>query len=285
MSKLVLANEGVFPITRDKHGNLLDTLPATDLSLSGTIQGEGKLSGIPSLFVRLSGCNLRCMWSMPDDEICRCDTPYASFNAEQDLQIDHNDVFDLIRHNLDNLNHIVLTGGEPLLQHKALLPLVKRLKEELKVHITIETNGTVFSEELSSYVDLFSISPKLSNSNPSASKLKKSGLKESGPFKYHAGKRLNTEVLQKYIDLCNTTKKELQLKFVVGRENDYREIKSDFISQLKNLNSTDILLMPLGATQEELKTTSKMVLAMAIKNGWRFAPRLHIELFGSKAGV
>jgi 7-carboxy-7-deazaguanine synthase len=285
MNKLVLANEGVFPITRDRHGNLLDTLPATDLPLSGTIQGEGKLAGTPSLFVRLAGCNLRCMWSMPDGEISPCDTPYASFNAEQDKQIGHDEVFDLIRHNLGNLKHVVITGGEPLLQKKPLLPLLKKLREELGVHITIETNGTTFPEELSRYIDLFSISPKLSNSNPSTQKLNKYGLKESGPFIYHAEKRLNIEVLQKFIDLCNRTEKELQLKFVVGHKDDYREIKEAFLSNLKSWNAYDILLMPLGATPGELKSTSHMTLEMALKNGWRFAPRLHIELFGSKAGV
>ncbi len=285
MSKLVLANEGVFPVTKDVTGRPLQTNPATGLSISGTIQGEGKLAGVPSLFVRLAGCNLRCIWTLPDGNFCRCDTPYASFDAEQKLQLETDEVINLIKHNIGAMQHVVITGGEPLLQKNALAQLAKKIKEELNLHLTIETNGTLFSEDVAKYIDLFSISPKLSNSNPLPEKLKKYGLKPSGPLTYHAQKRRNIEVLQKYIDLCSNTEKELQLKFVIGQHNDYAEIKEEFLSHLKNWNANDIMLMPLGATPQELKTTSHMVMKMAIENGWRFAPRIHIELFGSKAGV
>lgn len=285
MSKLVLANEGVFPITKDKNGSPLNTLPATGMNMPGTIQGEGKLAGVPSLFIRLASCNLRCIWTLPDGTFCRCDTPYASFEPEQELQMHANEVFDLVKHNIGILKHAVITGGEPFLQKKALTPLVKRLKEELGLHLTIETNGTLFSEEVSRYIDLFSISPKLSNSEPSPGKLEKYELKNSGPLSFHAEKRHNIKVLQKYIDICNESNKELQLKFVVGQKTDYQEIKEDFLAELKSWNANDIMLMPLGATPDELTTTSAMVLKMAIKNGWRFAPRMHIELFGPGAGV
>jgi len=285
MSKLVLANEGVFPITKDKNGHPLNNLPATGLSMAGTIQGEGKLAGVPSLFIRLAGCNLRCIWTMPDGSFCRCDTPYASFEAEQELQLHVNEVFEIVKHNIGILKHVVITGGEPLLQQKPLTPLVKRLKEELDLHLTIETNGTLFSEDVSRYIDLFSISPKLSNSEPSPRKLEKYDLKISGPLSFHAQKRRNIQVLQRYIDICQDSNKELQLKFVVGQHNDYPEIKEEFLATLKNWDAKDIMLMPLGATPGELKTTSAMVLAMAIKNGWRFVPRIHIDLFGPGAGV
>jgi len=285
MSKLVLANEGVFPITKDQFGQPLKECPATGMSISGTIQGEGKLAGVPSLFVRLASCNLRCMWSLPDGSFCRCDTPYASFEAEQDLQLNTDEVYDLIKNNIGDLNHLVLTGGEPMLQHKALSVLSKRLKDELKLHLSIETNGTLFAEDVAQYIDLFSISPKLSNSNPNSEKLTHYGLKPSGPLSYHSQKRKNITVLQKFVDYCNESGKEMQLKFVVGQENDYQEIKDEFLAPINDLSPTDIMLMPLGATQKELAETSKMVLEMAIKNGWRYAPRLHIDLFGSKAGV
>ncbi len=285
MSKIVLANEGVFPITKDQNGNQIKTTPATGMHTSGTIQGEGKLAGVPSLFIRLAGCNLRCMWSLPNGALCRCDTPYASFEAEQDLQLNPEEIFALVRNNISNLNHLVLTGGEPMLQHRHLAPLAHRLKEELKLHLSIETNGTLFFEDVAQHIDLFSISPKLSNSNPSDKKRAAYNLQPSGPLSYHAEKRRNIEVLQKFIDFCNATGKELQLKFVVGQPSDYKEIKEDFLANLHNLNPADIMLMPLGATREELKTTSNMVAEMAISNGWRFAPRLHIDLFGSKAGV
>jgi 7-carboxy-7-deazaguanine synthase len=285
MSKLVLVNEGVFPVTRNQYGQPLNRIPATGFDISGTIQGEGKLAGVPSLFVRLASCNLRCIWALPDGSFCRCDTPYASFNAEQELQLNTNEVFELIRHNIGDLNHVVITGGEPLLQQKALAILTNRLKTELNLHLTIETNGTLFAEEVAQHIDLFSISPKLSNSNPSQQKLEKYGLRQAGPLNYHASKRKNIEVLQKYINFCNSTGKEMQLKFVVGQKNDYIEIKKEFLEHLDNWKKNDIMLMPLGATPGELKTTSNMVLEMAIKNGWRFASRMHIDLFGPKPGV
>jgi 7-carboxy-7-deazaguanine synthase len=285
MSKIVLANEGVFPITKDKEGQMLDSMPATGMKTAGTIQGEGKLAGVPSLFIRLAGCNLRCMWTLPDGSFCRCDTPYASFEAEQDLQLEQEDIFALVKHNIGNLSHVVLTGGEPMLQHKNLAVLAQQLKTELNLHLSIETNGTIFADDVAQHIDLFSISPKLSNSNPSPKKLTAYALKQNGPLTYHAEKRRNIEVLQKYISFCNDSGKELQLKFVVGQPNDYVEIKEEFLARLKNWNPADILLMPLGATPEELKTTSNMVAEMAISNGWRYAPRLHIDLFGPKAGV
>jgi 7-carboxy-7-deazaguanine synthase len=285
MSKIVLANEGVFPITRDKDGQKLDSIPATGMKTAGTIQGEGKLAGVPSLFIRLAGCNLRCMWTLPDGSFCRCDTPYASFEAEQDLQLNQDEIFSLIRHNSDNLHHVVLTGGEPMLQHKHLALLAQRLKNELNLHLSIETNGTIFADDVAQHIDLFSISPKLSNSNPSPQKLATYGLKQNGPLTYHTEKRRKIEVLQKYIDFCNISEKELQLKFVVGQPDDYQEIKEEFLAHLKDWNPADILLMPLGATPEELKSTSNMVAEIAIKNGWRYAPRLHIDHFGPKPGV
>lgn len=285
MEKLVLAKEGVFPVVKDHKGNDITDKPQTGLLLPGTIQGEGKLAGVPSLFVRLSSCNLRCIWQMEDGSFCRCDTTYASFHPDQIIELSVDEIFNWIKYNLGNVKHVVITGGEPLLQKKALAPLCKKLKEELSVHITLESNGSIFDAEVAKWVDLFSISPKLSNSVPSPEKLAAYGLKETGPFKFHNQKRLNLSALQSYIDLVNTSDKALQLKFVVGKLNDYQEIKEDFLSQLNNWSNDDILLMPLGATQEEVSKSSPMVLEMSIRHGWRYSPRVHIELFGSKSGV
>jgi len=285
MEKLVLAKEGVFPVIKDHNGKAISDKPQTGLLSAGTIQGEGKLAGVPSLFVRLSSCNLRCIWQMEDGSFCRCDTTYASFHPDQITELNIEQIFNWIKHNLHNIKHVVITGGEPLLQKKALAPLCKKLKEELNVHITLESNGSLYDEEVARWVDLFSISPKLSNSVPSPDKIAAYGLKESGPFKYHNDRRLNIAALQAYIDQCNTSDKELQLKFVVGKKEDYKEIKADFLNHLTHWNTDDILLMPLGATQEEIAKSSPLVLEMAILNGWRYSPRVHIDLFGSKSGV
>ncbi|MGM0376892.1 MAG: 7-carboxy-7-deazaguanine synthase QueE [Bacteroidota bacterium] len=285
MSKIVLAREGVFPITKDRHGRHLKEKPATRMDIPGTIQGEGKLTGVPSLFVRLAGCNLRCIWTLPDGSLSRCDTPYASFENDTHQTLDTQEVFDLIISNADSLNHIVITGGEPLLQHKPLEELLKRIKAETHLHVTIETNGTLFFEEVARHTDLFSISPKLSNSDPVNEKLSQLGLKPTGPTSYHGEKRRNIEVLQKYIDFCQHHDKEYQLKFVTGSQQDATEIQNDFLEKLTNWKEDDVMLMPLGANAEELQTTTSEVLKMAIQNGWRFSPRMHINLFGPQAGV
>ena len=285
MDKLVLAKEGVFPVVKDHKGNLLTDQPKTGIELPGTIQGEGKLAGVPSLFIRLSSCNLRCIWQMEDGSYCRCDTTYASFHPDHILEFPVDKVFDWVSHNLGAIRHVVLTGGEPLLQKKPLAQLCRRLKEELGVHLTLESNGSLFDKEVAHWIDLFSISPKLSNSTPNPEKLAHYKLEEAGPYKFHGQKRLNLDALQSYIDLTQDGKKQLQLKFVVGKTDDYLEIQDTFLSQLTSWKSEDILLMPLGATREEIAKSSPLVLEMAIRHGWRFSPRVHIELFGSKSGV
>ena len=114
-----------------------------------SIQGEGKLSGVPSVFVRASGCNLRCVW---------CDTPYASWNPEgEDVA-----VAEIVRRVAEfGASHVVLTGGEPM-----IMPEIGELCSALKGmgrHITIETAATVFKPVAH---DLASLSPKLANSTP-----------------------------------------------------------------------------------------------------------------------
>ncbi|WP_044118015.1 7-carboxy-7-deazaguanine synthase QueE [Alkaliflexus imshenetskii] len=283
--KLILANEGVFPVVKDKNGDDLKDMPATGMNFAGTIQGEGKLAGVPSLFIRLSSCNLRCIWQLPDGSYSRCDTPYASFDAKGVNQMDVNEITDIVRHNLGPIRHVVLTGGEPLLQKAPLAALASRLKGQVNLHLTMETNGTLYDEELAAHIDLFSISPKLLNSVPNEAKLAALGLKPSGPLSFHGEKRLNLSALQSYIDLCRNTTKELQMKFVVGRPEDEAEIKNNYLKHLHNWKPDEIMLMPLGANSLELQQTTPMVLEMAIRNGWRFTQRVHIDLFGAKAGV
>lgn len=188
--KISLANEGVFPIVKDKEGQVLPKAPATGITVAGTIQGEGKLAGIPSLFIRFSSCNLRCIWQLPDGTYSRCDTPYASFDANGIQQITVDDVLALVKHNLGPIRHIVITGGEPLLQKDALIELAARLKSELQLHLTIETNGSIFNAQVAQQIDLFSISPKLANSTPNPAKLAALGLSPSGPLKFHGERDL-----------------------------------------------------------------------------------------------
>src|SRR4051812_32354384 len=120
-----------------------------------SIQGEGKLTGVPSVFVRVSGCNLRCVW---------CDTPYASWNpVGDDLSVAT--ILQRIADIGPSANHAVLTGGEPMM-FKEMAELIRSLKG-LGKHITVETAGTLWLDGLpKAAIDLASISPKLANSVP-----------------------------------------------------------------------------------------------------------------------
>ncbi len=284
-SYITLAHEGVFPITTDLNGQKITSLPATGMAIPGTIQGEGKLAGMPSLFIRLAHCNLRCMWELPDKTLSICDTPHASFDTKGAQNLTVNEIIELVKNNIGSLKHIVISGGEPLMQKEALAELTAELKKQFDLHITLETNGTIFHNETAKNIDLISISPKLKNSVPNEAKLKSLGLKLSGPFKYHNEKRVNLKVLQSYIDNCNKLAKEIQLKFVIGLPQDEQEIIEVFLNKLSGWKASDILLMPLGASEEELIKTTSLTLEMAIRNGWRFSPRMHISLFGNIVGV
>ncbi len=97
---IFLAPEAVFPITKDENGTLLTNQPATGFSNSGTIQGEGKMAGVPVLFVRTAGCNLRCMWGLPNGEVSLCDTPLASFDTRGEKRIAIGTVKNIILNNI-----------------------------------------------------------------------------------------------------------------------------------------------------------------------------------------
>jgi len=296
-----LVKDGIFPVVKDKDGKLTANSPMTGFSSSATFQGEGKLLGVPSLFVRLSGCNLRCVWAAYDGSVSMCDTPYSSHHASEFEDWNIDDVIKTIENNLNGVNHIIISGGEPLLQAEAVTVLAKQLKK-MNLHITLETNGTLFYAGLLPYIDLFSISPKLSNSTPDSDKNKQLKVQLAEGFTQHQEKtRKNLEVIQKYINACyesdqyysdhpesdwkRKTDKDFQIKFVVGRTEDESEIKNDFLAQLKRFDSEDVLLMPLGENREFLKKTYPLVAEMALRNRWRFTPRLHIELFNDTQWV
>ncbi|MEG1737333.1 MAG: 7-carboxy-7-deazaguanine synthase QueE [Odoribacter sp.] len=269
LNNMLLAEDGIFPITKDKEGHLLPHLPASGFNLPGTIQGEGKLCGIPSIFVRLAGCNLHCCWTSVDGRRSSCDTAYAAYEVKGAYSLTVDDIYATLLHNSETIRHLVITGGEPLLQADELKSLFSKLKQNNQYHITLETNATLFDEEVASYIDLFSLSPKLSSSHTAtpASIL-----------------RLNKNNIQSYIHYARLHYKDFQLKFVYSCPSDIDEIKQ-LLSQLENWKKEDILLMPLGGTPEILQTNTRQTLAYCLQNGWRYCDRLHISLFGDQVGV
>ncbi|GET31823.1 radical SAM protein [Prolixibacter bellariivorans] len=287
-ASLLLVNNGIFPITRDAEGKLLADVPATGLQNPGTIQGEGKLVGTASLFIRLSGCNLRCMWNVPEGGVSACDTPDSSFDVSKNWLWKVDEIIETVRHNLGNMRHVVITGGEPTIQHRSLKELCHRLKEEFDVHITIETNGTLFDEELASYIDLFSISPKLSDSLVTEEKLMQLPRQLAGKVAAAPSQKSPCpEVIQQYIDVCRNSggEKDFQLKFVMTGPENAKSIHNEVLNHISGWEPSDILAMPLGGNHHTLGKTSHRVLETAIQHGWRYCPRIHIDLFGDKPGV
>jgi 7-carboxy-7-deazaguanine synthase len=221
-----------------------------------SLQGEGKLTGVPSVFVRASGCNLRCAW---------CDTPYASWHPEgETLTVPQ--ILDAVRRH--PARHAVLTGGEPM-----IMPDLRDLCTGLKAsghHITIETAATVFDDVP---LDLASLSPKLSNSTPHD--------REDGRFAAaHERQRLNVPVIQRFID----TAPDFQLKFVVSGEQDLVEIRT-LLDQLNGWSPADVQLMPEGTDADTLNSRAGWIGDVCKREGFRFCPRLHVHLYGNKRGT
>ena len=165
-------------------------------------------------------------------------------------------------------HHIVLTGGEPMITPD--LPELAEALEKLGKHITIETAGTIPPNGVP--CDLASISPKLSNSTPPASR-------DPAWAKRHEATRLQPEVISEWI-----RKYPFQLKFVVSSENDLAEIKS-LLLKLPKIPVDRILLMPEGIDRKALASRSPWLVEICKCEGFRFCPRLHIELFGHKRGT
>jgi 7-carboxy-7-deazaguanine synthase len=216
-----------------------------------SVQGEGGLVGVPSVFIRTSGCNLRCSW---------CDTPYTSWKPEgEELSID---VIVERAGEFPAAKHVVLTGGEPM-----IAPGIVELSERLRgrgFHITIETAGTVYAPVP---CDLMSISPKLANSTP------------EGAFRQqHERLRLQPETLRRLMGVC-----DYQLKFVIAREEDLTEAQA--VIAAAGAPAANVVLMPEGISAEVLNERGAWIAELCKAHGYRFSPRLHVHLYGNARGT
>lgn len=219
-----------------------------------SVQGEGMLLGTPSVFIRASGCNLRCVW---------CDTPYASWEPEGEDWPVERIVGEVRRY---PARHVVLTGGEPMIMPD-VVELTQALARE-RLHITIETAGTVFKPVL---CDLMSISPKLANSTPHE--------REGGRWAaQHERLRIQLPVLRRLI-----REYDYQLKFVVAAPEDLPEIRA-LVRELE-ADPGRVLLMPEGTEAGILRERARWIVEICKQEGYRYTPRLQIELWGARRGV
>jgi 7-carboxy-7-deazaguanine synthase len=220
-----------------------------------SIQGEGRLMGVPSAFVRTTGCPLRCVW---------CDSDYTSWHPQGEAMT----VAQILARLADfPTRHVVVTGGEPL-----IAPGIEELCAGLRAngyHITIETAAVAIKEVA---CDLASVSPKLSNSVPHQ--------REGGRWAVrHDRLRLNLDVIRTFLE-----RSDYQLKFVLSQPEDIEEVRA-VVDSLRGVDPAKVLLMPQGTTRAELDRRGAWLVELCKQHGFRYCPRLHIELFGNRRGT
>lgn len=224
-----------------------------------SVQGEGLLLGVPSVFVRTSGCNLRCRW---------CDTPYASWNPEGEEMTPEEVVRRVTAYDCP---HVVLTGGEPMVA-SGIRELASLLKAA-GLHITIETAATIPPEGID--CDLASLSPKLADSTPSG--------EQAGAWSArHEATRYRPEVIRRWLENY-----ESQLKFVFSLPEQLPEIEEllNEVGAVPGFTRDRVLLMPEGTDSQALRDKAPVLAELCIEHGFRYAPRLHIDLFGNTKGT
>jgi 7-carboxy-7-deazaguanine synthase len=263
----------------------MSKLPVVEIFHS--IQGEGMYTGSPSIFVRVTGCNLRCVFG---NSIC--DTSYTSFNPEKSKYNSIDDVvreIEVIKEQYPNTNDLVITGGEPMLYKEGVKELLSKLSQ-YGFRTTMETNGTLGdleydNHESNTWINLYSVSPKLSTSVDKYCKFIGSELRDR-----HDKTRINYSKLSRYCMVSNWSEDiSVQFKFVYTDEESVSEIKT-ILNVLENeydcdLDNVKILLMPEGTTKEQLDVSSQKCVEVCLREGWTFCDRLHIRIWDDKKCV
>lgn len=269
------------------------------IEVFNSIEGESLTAGEPTIFVRLSGCNLRCMFK---NSIC--DTAYSSFKSEKG-KYTYQDIAKMMD-KYPLTPSVSITGGEPFMYPEFVAEIIDLCDGMYDKYIIVETNGTIpVDKGILSRIDLLNISPKLSSSDPTQEKCNELGLKMTDAMKTHCLKRFNQEALWKMISYA----KDFRLKYVIGDEKDFEEVLRQIDSLIEYdcckrkgnkrtplygdneeilwkdmsfIKPWNIVLMPAGATNEQLNQNRKMVAEYCAEHGFNYSDRLQIVIWGSE---
>ena len=227
-----------------------------------SVQGEGPSAGMPVAFMRLSRCNLACVW---------CDTAYTwHFTGDErphrdgikfdrkanQVKLDEDEV--AARITALGQTRLVITGGEPLLQAPALGRLLELLPD---MQVEIETNGTTTAPPpLDIRIDQFNVSPKLA----------------------HSGNPAEMALIPERLD-AYATDPRAWFKFVIAEPSDIDEVLA--LRDCCRFKPDHIFLMPEGTDSETLRTREKWLAPLCVEHGFRMSDRLHIHLFGDTRGT
>lgn len=217
-----------------------------------SIQGEGPNFGKPAIFLRTAQCNLKCTW---------CDTKYTWDwdNYDYTKEVKEMTLEEIKEQVLDlEIKHLVITGGEPLLQQDDLADLLSFLKPDF--YVEIETNCTILPNKmLTDLVDQWNVSPKTENSG--------------NPLELYE----NDECYYFFANQENCF-----FKYVVEDESDIPEIKK-FVTKY-NIPENRVQLMTQASTKEEISVREKSISELAKANNFLFSPRLHVAMWGAQRG-
>ena len=235
------------------------------------VQSEGKLSGIPHFLIRTSGCTIRCQFSQTDF----CYSWYTSWHPDKGIWT-WNKIMELFDEN-PQIKHVMISGGAPTM-HKKLLPFMCNNLHDMGYHITLETEGSSFIEDC--WVDLLSLSPKLSNSLPRVGTTTPLGREVTEKeLKKHEKGRRNYDAMKSWI----ASAQDYQFKPVIGSPDQVEEIET--LGNILGVPLEKYWVMAAGGSKEALQANLIWTVDLCVEKGWNFVPRFHILIFDDKRGV
>lgn len=258
-----------------------------------SVQGEGRYMGTPAVFLRTATCNLLCGGKAaaqdyqdtayeartaamrdavaPEEGTWVCDTIAEWMDGNRRTAADLYADWDANgwTDRLDDGAHVVVTGGEPVLQQAGITAFLDRLDEHgHDPYVELETNATKYPAlELRRHVDQYNLSSKLSN---------------SGNLREH---RYQPDVLATYVDEhIRGDRANADFKMVVGAEEDWAEFQTDFVDPFE-IPKDNIYLMPAGAADEDLALAREDVVELAKDHAVQYSDRLQIVVWDQATGV